>query len=98
MASDSASRSRCSDIERIIITHGHIDHFGGLAFVKTQAEAEVGIHELDRRVLTNYEERVIVATKALGIYLRSRRNPAVPARNTVLHVWFRQAARHIDRR
>jgi len=57
-----------SDIERIIITHGHIDHFGGLAFVKEQTDAQVGIHELDRRVLTNYEERVVVATKALGIY------------------------------
>lgn len=56
------------DIRRVIITHGHIDHFGGLAFVKAHADAEVGIHELDRRVLTNYEERVIVATKALGIY------------------------------
>ncbi len=56
------------DIQRIIITHGHIDHFGGLAFVKEQTGASVGIHELDRRVLTNYEERVIVATKALGIY------------------------------
>ena len=56
------------DIERVIITHGHIDHFGGLAFVKRHTGAVVGIHELDRRVLTNYEERVIVATKALGIY------------------------------
>lgn len=56
------------DIERIIITHGHIDHFGGLAFVKAHTDAAVGIHELDRRVLTNYEERVVVATKALGIF------------------------------
>lgn len=56
------------DVERIIISHGHIDHFGGLAFVKEHTDAAVGIHELDRRVLTNYEERVVVATKALGIY------------------------------
>ncbi len=56
------------DIERIVISHGHIDHFGGLAFVKEHTGAAVGIHELDRRVLTNYEERVVVATKALGIY------------------------------
>ncbi len=56
------------DIERIVISHGHIDHFGGLAFVKEHTAAAVGIHELDRRVLTNYEERVVVATKALGIY------------------------------
>ncbi len=58
------------DIKRVIITHGHIDHFGGLAYVKQQTDATVGIHELDRRVLTNYEERVIVATKDLGIYFQ----------------------------
>lgn len=59
-----------SDIERIIISHGHVDHFGGLATIKEAVGgAQVGIHPLDRRVLTNYEERVVVATKDLGIYL-----------------------------
>lgn len=59
-----------NDVKRVIITHGHIDHFGGLAFVKAHANTTVGIHELDRRVLTHYEERVIVATKDLGIYFQ----------------------------
>jgi glyoxylase-like metal-dependent hydrolase (beta-lactamase superfamily II) len=58
-----------SDISRVLITHGHIDHFGGLAFILEQTNAQVGIHELDRRVLTNYEERVIIATKDLRVYL-----------------------------
>ncbi len=75
-----------SDVERIIISHGHIDHFGGLAFVKENAGAEVGIHELDRRVLTNYEERVIVATKALGIYFeRAGINPSM--RETLFNMY-----------
>jgi glyoxylase-like metal-dependent hydrolase (beta-lactamase superfamily II) len=60
---------RFTDIKRIIVTHGHVDHFGGVAFVQEQTGATVGIHELDRRVLTNYEERVIVATKDLRVYL-----------------------------
>jgi len=62
-------RIALEDIERILITHGHIDHFGGLAFVRARTQAPVGIHELDRRVLSNYEERLVVATKALGLFI-----------------------------
>lgn len=61
---------RVTDIARIIVTHGHMDHFGGVAFMVEQTNgAQVGIHALDRRVLTAYEERVIVATKDLRVYL-----------------------------
>jgi glyoxylase-like metal-dependent hydrolase (beta-lactamase superfamily II) len=57
------------DMQRILVTHGHIDHFGGVAFMMEQSGAQVGIHEIDRRVLTNYEERVVIATKDLRVYL-----------------------------
>ena len=82
-----------ADIERIVITHGHIDHFGGLAFVKSQTDACVGIHELDRRVLTNYEERVIVATKALGIFFDRAGIP--PAERATLFNMYGFAKRHV---
>lgn len=59
-----------TDIQRILITHGHVDHMGGLVdMLRATGGASVGIHALDRRVLTNYEERVVVATKNLTIYL-----------------------------
>lgn len=57
------------DVKRVIITHGHLDHFGGLAQVTEPVTAEVCIHELDRWVLESYEERVIVATKGMQFYL-----------------------------
>ncbi|MBK8029832.1 MAG: MBL fold metallo-hydrolase [Chloroflexi bacterium] len=65
-----------SDIRRVLITHGHIDHFGGLGGVLDLTTAQVGVHPLDRRVLTNYEERVIIATKDLRVYLERAGIPA----------------------
>lgn len=58
-----------SDIGRILITHGHIDHFGGLADMHELTGAQVGIHPLDRRVISAYEERVVVAAKHIRVYL-----------------------------
>jgi glyoxylase-like metal-dependent hydrolase (beta-lactamase superfamily II) len=57
------------DIRRILISHGHIDHCGGVAFMVEQTGAPVGIHPLDRRVLTAYEERVVVASKDVRVFL-----------------------------
>lgn len=57
------------DITHILITHGHIDHFGGLNFIRTQTTAPLGIHELDRRTLTHYTERLSVVARRLDEYL-----------------------------
>ncbi len=58
-----------ADIDVVLITHGHMDHFGGLQFVRGRTDAPVGIHVLDRRVLTHYEERVVVASQQLRVFL-----------------------------
>jgi long-chain acyl-CoA synthetase len=58
-----------ADVKQILITHAHIDHFGGLTFVRQHCAAPVGVHELDRRVLDNYEERLIVASRSLRRFL-----------------------------
>lgn len=69
LKSDFGEALDVKDIRRILVSHGHIDHFGGVAFMAEQTGAQIGIHELDRRVLTSYEERVIVATKDVRVYL-----------------------------
>ncbi len=60
---------RLEDLTHILITHGHIDHFGGLVFLRERTHALVGIHELDMGNLTNYEERVAIAENHLKAYL-----------------------------
>jgi len=64
-----------ADLGTVLITHGHIDHFGGLHGLLERigpaaADIEVAIHELDRSVLTAYQERVAVAAKGLRFFLR----------------------------
>ncbi|MFC1936781.1 MBL fold metallo-hydrolase [Chloroflexota bacterium] len=46
-----------TDLTHVLITHGHIDHFGGLAYIQPRTQAKVSIHELDRRNLCCFEER-----------------------------------------
>jgi len=48
-----------------------IDHFGGLGFVRKQTDAPVGVHVLDRRILSHYEERVVVASRKLEVFVAS---------------------------
>lgn len=50
-----------SDLSRIIITHGHIDHCGGLGVVRTHSAAPIAAHSLD-----------IPAIRDLGAYLAER--------------------------
>lgn len=66
---DHGSSLQLSDVDTIVITHGHIDHFGGLRWAKEMTGAPAAIHVLDRRVLSNYEERVVVASVAVDAFL-----------------------------
>ncbi|HJZ47768.1 MAG TPA: MBL fold metallo-hydrolase [Roseiflexaceae bacterium] len=57
------------DIKRVVVTHAHVDHYGGLGAVRDQTGAPVAVHELDRRVLTNHEERLVLASRAVSSFL-----------------------------
>ena len=66
---DEGLDSVMDSLTHILVTHGHIDHFGGLPFLVENTDAKVGIHELDLRNLTNYEERIIVSERRLRDFL-----------------------------
>jgi glyoxylase-like metal-dependent hydrolase (beta-lactamase superfamily II) len=56
-------------LSHIFITHGHIDHFGGLPFVRGKTKAKICIHELDRRIVSNHLERLSLAAHRLEEFL-----------------------------
>lgn len=58
-----------SELTHVLITHGHIDHYGGLLALKPQSDAKIGIHEMDRRNLTNFIERRTLNIGILEKYL-----------------------------
>jgi glyoxylase-like metal-dependent hydrolase (beta-lactamase superfamily II) len=57
------------NLTHILITHGHIDHFGGLTYIQQHSSAKIGVHEFDLRNLTNYEERLLVISRRLTQFL-----------------------------
>lgn len=58
-----------ANLTHVLITHAHIDHFGGLGYIRPRTPAKIGVHELDRRNLTNYEERLVIVSRRLDEFL-----------------------------
>jgi glyoxylase-like metal-dependent hydrolase (beta-lactamase superfamily II) len=54
-----------SDLTHVLISHGHIDHFGGLHFVREKSDALIGVHDLAAPMLEQYEQRITLTAKRL---------------------------------
>ena len=58
-----------SQLGRVVLTHAHIDHFGGLSEVVHRTGAEVAVHELDQRAVSAYDERATQSRYAFDRFL-----------------------------
>lgn len=58
-----------SDLTHILLTHAHIDHFGGLTKLKPLTHARIGVHELDLQTVAHHEARLALIGRRLAAFL-----------------------------
>ena len=58
-----------SDLTYILLTHAHIDHFGGLSKLRPLTNAKIGCHELDLQTVAHHEARLALISRRLASFL-----------------------------
>jgi glyoxylase-like metal-dependent hydrolase (beta-lactamase superfamily II) len=58
-----------ADLTHVLISHGHVDHFGGLHYLRERTSASIGIHELDAAILEGYEQSIDLAAERTKAFL-----------------------------
>ena len=86
-----------ASLARIVITHAHVDHYGGLGALRDLTSAPVAVHELDRRVLTHHEERLTMASHAISSFLwRAGVSESSHASLMGMYGWSKGLLRSVD--
>lgn len=78
-----------STLTHILISHGHLDHSGGLPFLRENSSAQIGVHELDLKTIVNFEERLEVVSHELETYFLQA--GLAPARRNALMQTYRRS-------
>ena len=58
-----------SDLTHILLTHAHIDHYGGLSQLRPLTNAKIGVHELDLQTVAHHEARLALTSRRLASFL-----------------------------
>ncbi len=58
-----------SQLTHILLTHAHIDHYGGLSQLKPITQAKIGVHELDVQTVSYHEARLALIGRRLASFL-----------------------------
>ncbi len=65
------ARLEPDDVDVLLVSHGHYDHFGDAKWWKQATGAPLWIHELDARVLENFAERTVLTGRDMAVWLAS---------------------------
>jgi glyoxylase-like metal-dependent hydrolase (beta-lactamase superfamily II) len=57
------------DLTHILLTHAHIDHYGGLSSLHTVTQAKVGVHELDLQTVVHHEANQALLGRRFAAFL-----------------------------
>lgn len=84
-------------LSMIVITHGHIDHFGGLHQMYEKApHVPIVCHELTRPVLVAFEERSLLSSKGTEDFLSMAGVPPDRAENLLkMHAMGKEGLRSV---
>jgi len=58
-----------SDLTHILLTHAHVDHYGGLTHLRPLTDAKIGAHELDLQTVAHHEARLALIGRRLASFL-----------------------------
>jgi glyoxylase-like metal-dependent hydrolase (beta-lactamase superfamily II) len=57
------------DLTYILLTHGDIDHFGGLSKLRPLTAAKIGVHEFDLQTVAHHEANLALIGRRLAAFL-----------------------------
>ena len=58
-----------SELTHVLLTHAHIDHYGGLCKLRPITDAKIGVHELDVQTVAHHDARLAQIGRRLGSFL-----------------------------
>jgi glyoxylase-like metal-dependent hydrolase (beta-lactamase superfamily II) len=85
---------KVKDLTHILLTHGHIDHYGGLTYLHERTEAQIGVHELDLGTITTHEARLVILSRKLETFLAQASIPVERRKELLTMYRFTKALYH----
>jgi glyoxylase-like metal-dependent hydrolase (beta-lactamase superfamily II) len=77
---------RFDALDWCVVSHAHYDHFGGVNRLRESTRARLAVHELDARVISCFDERIVIASKDCDVFWRRAGVPD-DERSTLLELY-----------